>query len=143
MFIGEYHHTLDDKSRVALPAKFRASWEAGAILTRGLDHSLVLFPRAAWEQFVQGLQILPWQQAETRALVRLFLAGASEVELDRSGRMLVPEHLRAYASLEREVVFLGLGNRLELWAKGAWEASIAAAETQADTIAAALTRFSV
>lgn len=143
MLIGEYHHTLDDKSRVAIPAKLRASWEAGAILTRGLDHSLVLFPRAAWEQFVAGLQTLPWQQVETRALVRLFLAGASEVELDRSGRMLVPEHLRAYASLEREVVFLGLGNRLELWAKGAWEASIAAAEAQADTIAAALTRFSV
>ena len=143
MFIGEYHHTLDDKSRVALPAKFRASWETGAILTRGLDHSLVVFPRVAWERFVGELQALPWQQAETRALGRLFLAGATEVELDRSGRMLVPEHLRAYASLEREVVFLGLGNRLELWGKGAWEASIAAAEAQADTIAAALTRFSV
>ncbi len=143
MFIGEYHHTLDDKSRVALPARFRASWETGAILTRGLDHSLVVFPRVAWERFMGELQTLPWQQAETRALVRLFLAGATEVELDRSGRMLVPEHLRAYASLEREVVFLGLGNRLELWGKGAWEASIAAAEAQADTIAAALTRFSV
>ncbi len=143
MFIGEYHHTLDDKNRVALPAKFRASWEAGAILTRGLDHSLVVFPRVAWERFMEELQTLPWQQAETRALVRLFLAGATEVQLDRSGRMLVPEHLRAYASLEREVVFLGLGNRLELWGKGAWETSIATAEAQADTIAAALTRFSV
>lgn len=143
MIIGEYHHTLDEKGRVAVPARVRASCEAGAILTRGLDHSLALFPREAWERFVESLQALPWQQPETRALVRLFLAGASEVALDRSGRMLVPEHLRAYASLEREVVFLGLGNRLELWGKGAWEASIAAAEAQADTIAAALTRFSV
>lgn len=143
MLIGEYHHTLDDKGRVAVPAKLRAACKKGTILTRGLDHSLVLFPREAWQSFVENLQALPWQQSETRALVRMFLAGASEVELDSSGRVLVPEHLRAYAHLEREIVFLGLGNRLELWDKAAWEASIQATETQADAIAAALTRFSV
>ncbi len=143
MLIGEYHHTLDDKGRVAVPAKLRVACKKGTILTRGLDHSLVLFPRDAWQIFVATLQALPWQQTETRALVRLFMAGASEVELDGSGRVLVPEHLRAYAHLEREVVFLGLGNRLELWNKTAWEASIQATEAQADSIASALTRFSV
>ncbi len=143
MLIGEYHHTLDDKGRVAVPAKVRAACKAGTILTRGLDHSLVLFPREAWESFVSTLQTLPWQQPETRALVRLFLAGASEIELDGSGRMLVPEHLRAYAHLEREIVFLGLGNRLEIWNRAAWTASVQTAEAQADVIASALTRFSV
>ncbi len=143
MLIGEYHHTLDDKGRVAVPVKLRAACKKGAILTRGLDHSLVLFPRAAWQSFVDTLQALPWQQPETRALSRLFMAGASEVELDRSGRVLVPEHLRTYARLTRELVFLGLGNRLELWDKTAWEASISATEAQADAIASALTRFSV
>ena len=143
MLIGEYHHTLDDKGRVAVPAKLRDACKKGTILTRGLDHSLVLFPREAWKAFVETLQALPWQQAETRALVRLFMAGASEAECDRSGRVLVPEHLRKYANLDREIVFLGLGNRLELWDKAAWEASISATEAQADAIASALTRFSV
>jgi geranylgeranyl diphosphate synthase type I len=83
MLIGEYHHTLDDKGRVSIPVKVRVACESGAILTRGLDHSLVVFPRDAWQAFVAGLQTLPWQQAETRALVRLFLAGASEDRLTK------------------------------------------------------------
>ncbi len=143
MFIGEHHHTLDDKGRVAIPVKFRATCETGAILTRGLDHSLVLFPREGWQVFVASLHTLPWQKEETRALTRLFLAGASEVALDRSGRMLVPEHLRAYAGLSRDVVFLGLGNRLEVWDETAWHASIMQAETRVDAIASALANFSV
>ncbi len=143
MLIGEYHHTLDDKGRVSIPVKVRVACESGAILTRGLDHSLVVFPRDAWQTFVAGLQTLPWQQAETRALVRLFLAGASEVQMDRSGRMLVPEHLRAYAQLTKDVVFLGLGNRLEVWDSARWSQSIQDAETHADTIASALARLSV
>lgn len=143
MLIGEYHHTLDDKGRVAVPAKLRIACKKGAILTRGLDHSLVLFPREAWQAFATSLQALPWQQPETRALSRLFMAGASEAELDGSGRVLVPEHLRAYANLQKDVVFLGLGNRLELWDKAAWEASIKSTEAQADAIALALSRFSV
>lgn len=143
MLIGEYHHTLDDKGRVSIPVKVRVACESGAILTRGLDQSLVVFPREAWQSFVANLQTLPWQQAETRALVRLFLAGASEVQMDRSGRMLVPEHLRAYAQLSKDVVFLGLGNRLELWDGARWSASIHDAEVHADTIASALARLSV
>ena len=143
MFIGEHHHTLDDKGRVALPVKFRVACESGAILTRGLDHSLVLFPREGWQVFVADLHALPWQQEETRTLTRLFLAGASEVVLDRSGRMLVPEYLRTYASLSKDLVFLGLGNRLEVWDETAWRHALAQAETRVDAIASALTPVSV
>lgn len=143
MLIGEYHHTLDDKGRVSIPVKVRVACESGAILTRGLDQSLVVFPREAWQAFVVNLQTLPWQQAETRALVRLFLAGAADVQMDRSGRMLVPEHLRAYAHLSKDVVFLGLGNRLELWDSARFAASMHEAETHADTIASTLVQFSV
>ena len=143
MLIGEYHHTLDDKGRVSIPVKFRAVCSTGAMLTRGLDHSLVLFPGDAWSVFVQELRALPWHQPETRALVRLFLAGAAEVELDASGRVRVPEHLRTYASLTRDLVLLGLGDRLELWDESRWAASLQEAETHADTIASALSRHSV
>ncbi len=143
MYIGEYHHTLDDKGRIAVPVKFRALCERQAVLARGLDHSLALFSRESWEAFVAELQSNSWAQAETRAATRLFLAGAADIELDRSGRMLVPEHLRTYASLTREVVFLGLGNRVELWDASAWKTMAEHAEANANAIAATLARFTV
>lgn len=143
MLLGEYHHTLDEKGRVSIPVKVRAACSSGAILTRGLDQSLFLFPREAWEAFAQTLHALPWHQPETRALTRLFMAGASEVEMDRSGRMLIPEHLRAYAHLTRDVVILGVGNRLEVWDEARWSTSLHEAETHADAIASALARLSV
>lgn len=143
MYIGEYQHTLDDKGRIAVPVKFRALCQPKAVLARGLDRSLTLFSRDSWEVFVAELQSNSWAQADTRAVIRFFLAGATDIELDRSGRMLVPEPLRAYASLTREVVLLGLGNRVELWDADAWRAASQEGEKNANAMATTLSRFTV
>jgi MraZ protein len=135
LFFGEYHHTLDDKRRVALPVRFRASFEGGVILTRGLDRHLWIFPRSAWEILVAKLAALPLSQAEGRSLNRLLFAGAIEQELDSSGRVLVPEHLSQYASLSKDVVFAGIDTRIELWDAAAWQQEIQSAEKRTHELA--------
>jgi MraZ protein len=121
MFLGEYHHNLDIKGRAAIPAKFRAELASGAIITRGLDSCLFVFTAKAWEVLAQKLTSLPLAQANSRAFARLMLAGAVDAELDVQGRVLIPEYLRRYASLQKEVIVAGLYNRLEIWNKDKWE----------------------
>lgn len=120
MFIGEFRHTLDDKGRLAIPVKFRASLAEGAVVTRGLDRSLFLYPKTEWEKLAQKLAALPLGQSDTRAFARLMLAGAMDVEVDKSGRVTVPEYLRTYAGLAKDVVVTGLYDRLEIWDETAW-----------------------
>ncbi|MEK7516205.1 MAG: division/cell wall cluster transcriptional repressor MraZ [Patescibacteria group bacterium] len=135
MFIGEYQHTLDEKGRLALPAKYRADLSSGAVVTRGLDRCLFLYPRNEWEKLASRLAALPIAQSNTRAIARLMLAGAMDVTPDKMGRMLIPEYLREYASLERSVVLSGLYNRLEIWNAGEWEKYKQATEAQSADIA--------
>ena len=120
MFIGEFHHTLDDKGRLAIPVKFRAQLAEGAVVTRGLDRSLFLYPKADWEKLASKIAALPIGQADTRAFARLMLAGAMDVEVDKSGRVTVPEYLREYASLSKNAVITGLYDRLEIWDENSW-----------------------
>ncbi len=120
MFIGEYRHTLDDKGRLAIPIKFRAALDEGAVITRGLDHSLFLYSKANWERLAEKISALPFSQTDTRAFARLMLAGAMEVEIDKSGRITVPEYLRGYAGLNKDVVVTGLYDRLEIWDEQSW-----------------------
>lgn len=122
MFIGEFHHSLDDKGRIAIPAKFRASLAEGAVVTRGLDQSLFLYPKSAWESLASKIASLPLGQADTRAFARLMLAGAMDVEVDKSGRICVPEYLRQYAGLSKDIVIAGVYDRLELWDEPTWRA---------------------
>jgi len=143
MFIGEYHHTVDDKGRMAVPVKFRAALAEGAVVTRGLDRSLFLYPRTEWQTLAEKLAALPMGQADTRAFARLMLAGAMEVELDKSGRVNVPEYLRSYAGLKKQVVVAGLYNRLELWDEDAWNAYAAKTEAEGNDIAERLTDLGV
>lgn len=121
MFLGEYKHTLDAKNRMAIPAKFRAQLGEGAIITRGLDRCLFVFPKNEWEALAGKLINLPLAQADSRAFVRLMLSGASDVDFDAQGRILVPEHLRAYADLSKKAVVTGLYNRIEVWDETEWE----------------------
>jgi MraZ protein len=121
MFIGEYHHSVDDKGRMAVPAKFRAKLQSGAVVTKGLDNCLVIYPRAEWERLAEKLASLPISQANTRAFSRLMLAGAMDIELDKQGRMMIPEYLRNYGGVEKKVVVAGLYNRLEIWDAQKWE----------------------
>ena len=121
MFIGEFHHSLDEKGRLAIPVKFRPDLAQGAVVTRGLDRSLFLYPKSDWEKLAAKIAALPLSQADTRAFARLMLAGAMDVEVDKSGRVTIPEYLREYAALSKSVVVTGLYDRLEIWDEKAWE----------------------
>ncbi len=130
MFIGEYKHTIDEKGRVAVPVKFRADLVKGAVVTRGLDSSLFLLPSEEWGKLTDKLASLPLGQANSRAFARLMLAGAMDAMLDKQGRFIIPEYLRQYAGLRKNIVIVGVNTRLELWDEEAWTAY--SAKTQAD-----------
>ncbi len=135
MFIGEFHHTLDDKGRLAIPVKFRAGLIAGAVVTRGLDRSLFLYPKTEWETLAAKLAALPLGQADTRAFARLMLAGAMDVEIDKSGRVMIPEYLRQYAGVSKDVVVTGLYDRMEIWDETAWKEYASRTERESNDIA--------
>lgn len=143
MFIGEYHHTLDEKGRMSVPVKFRAALAEGAVVTRGLDRSLFLYPKSEWQTLAEKLASLPFGQADTRAFARLMLAGAMEVEVDKSGRVLLPEYLREYAVLDKSVVVAGLYNRLEIWDEATWKEYSAKTESEGNAIAERLQNLGV
>lgn len=134
MFIGEFRHTVDDKGRVQVPVKFRARLADGAVVTRGLDSSLFLYTRAEWDKIATRIAALPLSRASARSFARLMLAGAMEVELDRQGRMILPQYLRRFAGLKREIVFAGLFSRIEIWDLTAWEKAQAETEQSVPAI---------
>lgn len=135
MFIGEYKHNLDEKGRLAIPTKFRKNLAKGAVVTRGLDASLFLFPKEEWGKLAEKLASLPLGQSNSRAFARLMLAGAMDVDLDKQGRIVLPEYLRQYASLGKSAVVAGLYNRLEIWDEQKWEAYKRQVESDADSVA--------
>jgi MraZ protein len=135
MFLGEYRHNLDAKGRVAVPAKFRDKVAAGAIITRGLDNCLFVFGAKEWEALAQKITSLPLAQSNSRAFSRLMLAGAMDVELDAQGRILVPDYLRQYAGLSKQVVVVGVYSRFEIWDASAWEKYKQRTEGAADEVA--------
>jgi MraZ protein len=138
MFIGEYKISMDAKGRLAVPVKFRTMLAAGAVLTRGLDNSLFLYPKAEWEAIASKLAALPLAQANSRAFARLMLAGAWDVEFDKQGRMMVPDYLRQFGRLTKKVVAAGLYNRIEIWDDKTWEDYQASPEKESTAIAEAL-----
>lgn len=135
MFIGEFEHSIDVKGRIAIPAKFRTKVSGGAIITRGLDRCLFVFTSKDWEILAQKLIALPLSQANSRAFVRLMLSGASDVELDTQGRILIPDYLRKYAGLSKEAKVTGVYNRMEIWDTGAWAEYKAKTESASEEIA--------
>lgn len=138
MFIGEYQHNLDEKARLAIPVKFRQTLAKGAVVTRGLDRCLFVYPAAEWKKLADKLSQLPIAQANTRAFARLMLAGAMDATPDKQGRVVVPEYLREYAGIQKAVVVAGLYNRLEIWDETAWKSYKANTERESNTIAEAL-----
>jgi MraZ protein len=135
MFIGEFQHSIDEKGRVAVPAKFRREISGGAIITRGLDKCLFVFTKKNWDTLAQKLVSLPLAQANSRAFVRLMLSGASEVRLDSQGRILVPDYLRKYAGLSRSAKIIGVHNRAEIWNGKTWDDYRKKTEIASDEIA--------
>lgn len=143
MFIGEYTHNLDEKGRLAVPKKFRDQLERGAVVTRGLDDCLFLYTKDEWEKLAQKLASLPFSQANTRAFARLMLAGAMDVSLDKQGRVILPDYLRTYATIEKSVVVAGLYNRLEIWNEKKWREYTTATEASRNEIAEQLGELGV
>ncbi len=135
MLIGEFHHNLDNKGRIAVPAKFKSKFLEGAVITRGLESCLFMFPKEEWEKVVSKLMQLPLSQQDSRAFTRLMLAGAYEVLLDNQGRLLIPEYLRKYAQLKRRVVIVGLYTRVEIWDEDLWKEYVKEKENNAQEIA--------
>ncbi|HLD21264.1 MAG TPA: division/cell wall cluster transcriptional repressor MraZ [Patescibacteria group bacterium] len=143
MFIGEYQHTIDEKGRLAIPVKFRNELQKGAVVTRGLDHCLFLYTATSWNELASKLMKLPISQSKTRAFARLMLAGAMDVTIDRQGRIIVPEYLREYSSVNKKVVIAGLYDRLEIWDESAWKKYKSATEKDSNEIAEALGELGV
>lgn len=135
MFIGEYEHSLDEKKRVSLPKAFRAALGKKVVMTRGLDNCLFVYSRSAWERVAEKLQELSFVQADTRGFSRFMLSGAAEVEVDGAGRILIPEHQKAFAGLKKTIVFAGVSDRVEIWERDRWNTYKTRIEKQADALA--------
>ena len=136
MFLGEYEHTIDDKNRLTLPARFREALAGGAVLTRGLDACLDVYSRPDWDRLVDArLAGLDPFSREARELKRFFFSGAADAQLDKQGRVLVPTALLEHAKLGREVVVAGVHDHLEIWERQAWRDHLASVEGSADHVA--------
>ena len=135
MFIGEYAHTIDEKGRMAVPSKMRRDVGSGAVVTRGIDNCLWLFPKKEWQTLAEKLSSLPLSDANSRAFSRLMLAGAMEVEFDSQGRVLIPSYLRTFAGLRKNAIVAGLYNRLEIWDSSQWNEYKSKTEKATDQIA--------
>jgi len=121
LLIGEYEHSLDAKGRLIMPAKLRLDMGERFIVTKGLDGCLFAFSQKEWENFETKLKTLPLSDKNARNFVRFFLSGATECEIDKQGRFLIPNNLRTAAGLEKEAIIIGVGTRLEIWNKATWE----------------------
>lgn len=122
MLIGEFEHSLDAKGRLIMPAKLKSSIGENFIVTKGLDGCLFAFSLDEWKNFEEKLKSLPLSNRNSREFTRFFLSGATECEIDKQGRFLIPNNLRESAELKKEVVIIGVGTRIEIWDKEKWTA---------------------
>ena len=120
MFLGEFAHTIDEKGRLTVPAKFRDDLDAGLVVTRGIDPCLAIYPMEEWEQLAEKVSALPVTDRRARAFRRLVFAAASDAVPDKQGRVLIPPRLREYAGLDSEVVVIGLDTYVEVWNPDSW-----------------------
>ena len=120
MFLGEFVHTIDEKGRLTIPARFRADLAVGLIVTRGIDRCLAIYPREEWNRLAGRVSALPMTDRSARAFRRLVFANASDATPDKQGRVLIPPHLREYAGLDGEVIVTGLNTYIEVWNPDSW-----------------------
>ncbi|MFD3258495.1 division/cell wall cluster transcriptional repressor MraZ [Paenibacillus lentus] len=141
MFMGEFQHSIDDKGRIIIPAKFRDLLGASFVVTRGLDQCLFVYPMEEWAVLEQKLKALPLMKSDARAFTRFFFSGATECEWDKQGRVNLPGNLRQYAKLEKDCVVLGVSNRVEIWSRDTWEQYFQQSEDTFNDIAEKLVDF--
>ena len=122
MFIGEYSYIIDHKKRLAIPSKFRKILGKKAIVTKGIDKCLTVYTLGEWKKVAKKLEELPSSRVNARGFVRVMLSGAVDITLDKLGRILIPDYLKKYAGLDKDVVIVGLSNKIEVWDKASWKA---------------------
>ena len=142
MFIGEYNHNVDEKGRVAVPAKFRVELKGGAVIMKGFDKCLFLYTKEEFNQLAPKIANLPFNKTNDRDIARFLLGSAMEVDFDNQGRVTIPEYLRSFANLKKSVVITGLYNRLEIWNEADWQARRDNIEKESNTIAEAMGELS-
>lgn len=121
MFIGEYQHALDSKNRMIVPSKLREELGNKFVITKGLDGCLYAYPQDEWKKLEEKMKTLPLTNRDARSFVRFFFAGACEIEMDKQGRGLIPQNLKEYAGIEKEIVSIGVLTRVEIWSKEKWQ----------------------
>ncbi len=143
MFLGEFSHTLDDKGRLTIPAKFRDELAGGLVVTRGIDRCLSVFPHQGWQNLAERIAQLPLTQRSARDFGRLIFSGAADFIPDRQGRVLIPQGLREYAQLDSEAIIIGLYDRLEIWNPNNWANVKTAVEENPESIAEQLQELGI
>ena len=121
MLMGEFHHTIDDKGRLILPAKFRDELGDNFIVTRGIEKCLFVYPMKEWEKIISKLNTLPFTKGNARSFKRFLLSGATAAEFDKQGRINITSPLISYAGIKKECVIIGVGDLLEIWSKEEWD----------------------
>lgn len=139
--MGEYQHTIDDKGRLIMPAKFREGLGEKFVVTKGLDGCLFVYPLDEWQVLEKKLRNLPFTKADARAFARFFFSGATECELDKQGRILLPPNLRDHGQLQKDIVVIGVSSRLEIWSKEVWEGYSEKTETSYEELAEKMIDF--
>jgi MraZ protein len=139
MFLGRHAHNLDEKGRLAIPARFRDLLADGLVLTRGIDQCIAAYPRAAWDRLAEQVNALSMADRDARQFRRMVFAEAADVALDRQGRIMVPPELRRYAGIERETVIVGVHTSIEIWSPSRWDEVSGQVEDSGEEIAARLT----
>ncbi|MCD5384772.1 MAG: division/cell wall cluster transcriptional repressor MraZ [Candidatus Pacebacteria bacterium] len=143
MFIGEYTYLLDDKKRLAVPARFRNLLGKKVVITRGLDHCLFIFSTKEWQSLAEKISKLPLSQSDARGFSRLMLGGAMEVSIDSLGRILIPDYLKKYSLLKKKAVLVGVMNRIEVWDEFVWEKYKGMTEKEGENIAERLKELGI
>lgn len=141
MFMGEHHHNIDDKGRIIIPSRFRESLGKTFVITRGMDECLFVYPMEEWQLLEKKMENLPFTKKDARAFTRFFFSGASECELDKQGRSIIPATLRQYAGLSKECVVIGVSARVEIWSKENWERYFSASQESFSEIAENIADF--
>lgn len=143
MFLGEYAHTIDDKGRLTIPAKFRDELQGGIVVTRGLDRCLWAYPRAEWEVVAEKIAKMPTTSPAARDFARFMFSSAFDSIPDRQGRVIIPQNLRQYAEIESDTIIIGVMNRLEIWHPAKWSEVFARVEGDPDAIVAGFTHLDI
>ena len=143
MFLGEYEHSVDSKSRIAVPAKFRTQLEGGLVVTRGFERCLQVYPMDQWQALSERVSGLSLGSTEARQLRRLLFASAFDTEVDKQGRILLPANLREYAGIGDEAVVAGMNTYFEIWSKADWEAAMSELDESGSAIAAQMAEIGI